>query len=251
MEKIKVLIIGITLFLSITIFIGCTETNESGNNVGLNELPIPIITFPEGAHPRWWNDTLFVNALESYDFDGDIVDYRWFFETNIGLTPDSSETRAGDSTSYKIPEANFMDGYVNITLAVTDNKGVSSFAYYDIPLRRGKGAIHFEQIDSSTVFNITFVQGVSNGTGEGFLDLFEKEIFVEIYKNGSWDGQLGYFPGYKDVDNDGTISKGDTFDIFDSFWPNYYDGSTVKIDLIGGKGHNRETIVGSLEVEFE
>jgi hypothetical protein len=254
MMKKQVPVFGIILLLVIIIFIGCIENNESNTNKQ-NQLPVPIISFPQGARPRWWNDTLRVSAEDSYDSDGYIVDYRWFFETGTLGSIESGDTRTGINTYFWIPVVHVMDGYGNLTLVVTDDKGATAFAYYDIPIRSSSYLIGFKQINSSTVFNITSVQEANNLTGQGFLKTAAEEIGMKIYVNGSlymYENPVG-LPEYIDKDKDGFVSEGDTFDISGLCYgsnPECFSGSTVKIELVGCSGHNWETIVGSLEVEI-
>lgn len=250
--------IGMILLLISMLFIGCVENNGSNEN-GQNQLPVPVITL--GDYPLWWNDTFSVSAKESYDSDGNILDYGWLFETkeSYGSIILSSDSRTGINTNFVLPDFNDYHhslGDGKLTLSVTDDKGATAFVHYDIPIRH-RPIISFEQVNSSlTNFIITYVNPAINSTGYVY-PLKEDEIWLKIYKYNlstpedpwKWGtmGELGF--NYIDADGDGNFTAGDTFTIDDV--AHIYMGHKLKLELIGGPGHNRETIVGSLEAEIE
>jgi hypothetical protein len=256
MNNKQVMTIGIILFLISMFFIGCVE-NKGSNENGQNQLPVPVITLVD--YPLWWNDTFSVSAEESFDSDGNILEYRWIFETkeSYGSIILSSDSRTGINTNFVLPDFNDYGhslGDGKLTLSVTDDNGATAFAHYDIPIRH-RPIISFEQVNSSlTKFIIRYVNPAINSTGYVY-PLKEPEIWLKIYeynlttpeedpwKLSSW-GSLGY--NYKDTDGDGNITTGDTFTIDDM-----YIGYKLKLELIGGQSHNRETVVGSLEAEIE
>jgi len=263
MKKLKVLIIGIILLLTITIFIGCTENNDkTEKSVTQNQLPVPAISFPLGDHPRWWNDDLDVSAYNSYDSDGNISNYRWFFELYSGDDFFTDYSRDGRNVSFSIPELTGSPGKGVLTLQITDDDGDTSFTYYEILIRK-KPQINFEQVDSSATFNITYVSKEYDNYGilgpastPAKYPLIKEEIGVKIYEYDSqtvddsdpWSWVEGptSLHGYNDVNGDGDVTAGDTFTI-----PSKYEGRHIKIVLTGAYGHNLLTEIGSLEAEIE
>lgn len=77
MRKKISIILGI-LFVFLTIFAGCINSNRetNTNNTKNNSVPIAIILAPEKAY---FGDKIMFDASDSYDTNGNIVSYEWKF----------------------------------------------------------------------------------------------------------------------------------------------------------------------------
>jgi hypothetical protein len=133
-----------------------------------------------------------------------------------------------------------------LSLAVIDDKGDTVFAYNESIHVSYRPYIGLNQLDSSSILEVTYVANLPTG-----VELYPEELYVETWIDGD---QISYGSsqlGFEDVNEDGYISEGDTFNLEVIFSPSEISGYTVKIELTGGGGHNPETVVASIEVDIE
>ena len=252
----KIFILLSILLTIILILSGCVsdDINQNDENqekeeteiIVQNTLPIPVITI-RYDYPLWWNDILYVSAEGSSDSDGEITNYIWWFDIDHSTSTKNNyqaESKTGSAVSFQMPNFTYSPDTGNITLSVTDDDGASSFSYDEVQLAY-RPYIYFEQVGSSTTFEITSIAYIYDLVGEEINAQFYRYTTESGWSKG-WVEQTGQFPGYKDIDQDGIVTNGDTFTIDDR-----YIGDTIRIELIGGEGHNSDTIIGSLEATIE
>ena len=247
--KKQIFVIGV-IVIFILGFSGCTETtDENEKEETENQLPIPVITI-QNTYPLWWGDTLKVTAESSSDPDGEITDYVWWFDDGFGF----SESKTGKSATFDLPYENINEWppQAKISLAVTDDKGATAFSYNTTTLISYQPWIALQQVESTDILEVDYV--IYNN-----LNFLDKPLQVEeldIY--GSVDDSIIDYVQYTvtitDVDGNGYISEGDTFDISDILRDRFGDlsGSVVEFELRGRWAiHNTESLVGNITVTIE
>jgi len=246
--KKHLIIVGITLFLLIVELSGCTEEKASSDNnenksiILENKVPVAVINI-RNKHVLWWNDTLYLSAEDSYDPDGNIVGYVWWFDDGFGFV----ESKTGKTVSFKLPDRQITATSLlgRLTLAVTDNEGATAFAFNESVPITYRPWIGLQQINSTPLVKVTYIANLPYD-----IHLYEEELYANTWLNGN---QIDYgksFWGFNDVNGDGYVSEGDIINLTDIFYEDI-SGSTVKIELTGKGYHNPKTIVASIEVEIE
>ena len=247
--KKNLLISGIIFLLIATSLSGCVDESNDSNNennnqqtIETNNLPVPIIKVQNGYY-LWWNDTLRVTAEDSYDSDGNITGYVWWFDDGQGFT----ESKTGKDVSFNLPERNTISSSPTgkISLAVTDDKGDTAFAFNESIFIGYRPAVGLQQVGTSDIIEITYVANLPSD-----IYLYEEELTVDSWLNGEMKGWELYGYGLTDVDGNGHISEGDTINLSEIVWYEDLSGSTVKIELNGAGAHNPKTVVGSIEVDI-
>ena len=248
--KKNLLILGIVFLMIASSISGCVEESNDSNNENnnqqtteTNDLPVPIIKVLNEYY-LWWNDTLRVTAEDSYDSDGNITGYVWWFDDGQGFT----ESKTGKDVSFTLPERTITSSSPTgkISLAVTDDQGDTAFAFNESVYIGFRPAIGLQQVGTSAILEITYV---ANLPSTNFF-LYEEELCVDSWFNGEINSWGLSDIGLTDVDGNGYISQGDTIDLSEIFWNEDLSGSTVKIELNGGGAHNPETVVASIEVDI-
>lgn len=102
--------------------INLTNNKFTDGTVTINPLQIPVASFVFSPASLIVGDTVTFNASASYDPDGTIVSYFWYF----GDGANSTETDPIATHAYTEPET------YTITLEVTDNDGLTKTATKDI-----------------------------------------------------------------------------------------------------------------------
>jgi hypothetical protein len=259
--------VGIAVVFILVSLSGCTENDE--DKPSINKVPVAVITV-KNENPVWWNDTLYVSAENSYDPDGNLTDYVWWFISKSENTNYRDGSRHGENVGYRLPVQKdpiwetFSSGNYEIDLMVVDNNGTVNFTsermtifpHPRITLEQ-KGTTHLLEIYVSDY----------NKMGFPVLKLDELRINRAYLDDEPWDYGI---PGptfdtlsesdfyhdviYHDVDEDGNVSIGDTLDLdvlFESMdVGNVVRGSVVTIEITGGEWHNWQQILNPTTKEL-
>ena len=142
-------------------------------NFLVNDPPIPKINIQKII-----NDTVVVDAFQSQDKDGNIVQVEWLFDS----TASSNQSVLFDNTSWKVSPVShtyLKSGFYNISLIATDNLNTTNRTSIQVFVNTPPTA----QISIIKVVNDTIILSASGSSdGDGFISLYE----WNAHENGSY-----------------------------------------------------------------